>query len=140
MKIVVSTEIGRPVADVWRWYAVDHVRNHPRWDPDMELTQITDGPVGLGTRIRRRNRHSGEPVDGEMEIVAWEPERVMGARIRDADMDTHGRVTFEAIGPNRTRLTIEADFPGMAEATADRIRPLVARSARNIRHLMESEA
>jgi Polyketide cyclase / dehydrase and lipid transport len=140
MKITVSTVIDRPLAGVWRWYAIEHVRNHPRWDPDMELEQISEGPIGLGTRIRRRNRHFGEPIEGEMEIVEWEPEHVMGARIREANMDTHGRVTFQAMEPNRTRLTIEADFPGMDEATADRIRPLVGRSAGNIRRLMESEA
>ena len=140
MRVSVSTVIDRPVADVWRWYAVDHVRNHPRWDPDMELAQMTDGPVGLGTRIRRSSRHFAEPVDGEMEIVEWEPEQVMGARIRDANMDIHGRVTFDAVGPYHTRLTIDADFPGIDEATANRIRSLVERSARNIRHLMESEA
>jgi uncharacterized protein YndB with AHSA1/START domain len=55
MEIEVETTIDRPVADVWRWYAVEHVRNHPRWDPDMELEQLSDGPMGLGTRIRRRN-------------------------------------------------------------------------------------
>ena len=91
-------------------------------------------------RIRRRNRHFDQPTEGEMEIVEWEPEQVMGARIHDANMDTHGRVTFEAMGPNRTRLTIEADFPGMDEATADRVRPLVERSSGNMRRLMESEA
>jgi hypothetical protein len=140
IKIVISTAIHRPVGVVWQWYAVDHVRNHPRWDPDMELAQMTDGPVGMGTRIRRRNRHFDEPIEGEMEIVEWQPEQVMGTRIRDANMETHGRVTFAAMGPNGTLLTIEADFPGMAEATADRIRPLIERSARNIRHLIESEA
>lgn len=139
MRIAVSTDIDRPVAEVWRWYAVDHVRNHPRWDPDMEMDQITDGPIGLGTRIRRRNRHLEEPVEGEMEVTEWEPERVMGARIRDANMDTQGRVTFDPLGTNRTRLTIEADFPGMDEATADRIRPLIERTGRNIRELIESE-
>jgi hypothetical protein len=30
MEIQVSKEIHRPVADVWRFYAVEHVRNHPR--------------------------------------------------------------------------------------------------------------
>ena len=109
----VSTLIDRPVAGVWRWYAVEHVRNHPRWDPDMELEQISDGPIGLGTRIRRRNRHFGEPIDGEMEIVEWEPERAMGAQIHDANADTRGRVTFEALGSSRTRLTIEAEFPNL---------------------------
>lgn len=140
MKAIVSTTVDRPVGDVWHWYAVDHVRNHPRWDPEMELEQISEGPVGLGTRIRRRNRHFDEPIEGEMEIVEWEPERVMGARIHDANLDTVGRVTFESLGPSRTRLTIDADFPGMDEAAEAVIRPRMERTARNIRQLMESDA
>ena len=137
MKFTVATEIDRPIGDVWAWYAVDHVQNHPRWDPDMELRQITPGPVGLGTRIHRRNRHFDEPIDGEMEVVEWDAERTMGVRIRDANLDTHGRVTFEALESGGTRLTIEADFPGMDDAAPDRIRPLMERTARNIRRLVE---
>ncbi|MGH6952520.1 MAG: SRPBCC family protein [Vitreimonas sp.] len=112
MRIEVSTTIGRPVAEVWRWYAVEHVRNHPRWDPDMELEQLSDGPIGLGTRIRRRSVRWGEPIDGEMEIVEWEPERAMVTRIHDANMDMAGHVTFEKDGPDGTVLRIAADIPG----------------------------
>jgi hypothetical protein len=101
MRIEVSTTIDRPVAQVWRWYAVEHVRNHPRWDPDMGLEQLSKGPIGLGTRIRRRNVRWGEPIEGEMEIVEWEPERAMAARIHDANMDMDGRTTFETDGPAR---------------------------------------
>ena len=82
MRIEVSTTIDRPVAEVWRWYAVKHVRHHPRWDPDMQLEQVSEGPIGLGTKIRRRNVRWGEPIEGEMEIVEWEPERAMATRIR----------------------------------------------------------
>jgi hypothetical protein len=138
MKISVSTTVDRPLGEVWRWYAVDHVRNHPRWDPEMELVQISEGPIGLGTRIRRLNRHFGEPIEGEMRIIEWEPEHAMGARIHDANLETVGRATFEALGPARTRLVIEADFPGMDEATAERIRPRMSRTAHNIRQLIES--
>lgn len=108
MKITVSTTIARPIAEVWRWYAVEHVRNHPRWDPEMELEQLSPGPIGLGTRIRRRNRHFDVPIDGEMEIIEWEPEHVMGAQIHDANLDIAGRVTFQSLGEATTRLTIEA--------------------------------
>jgi hypothetical protein len=127
------------VASVWTWYAVEHVRNHPRWDPDMELEKISDGPIGLGTRIRRRNRHFGEPIEGEMEIVEWEHERAMGVHIHDANTDTTGRVTFEALGPSRTRLTIEADFPNLDASKVDQLRPLVERTASNVCQLVESE-
>jgi uncharacterized membrane protein len=139
VRIRVSATVNRPVGEVWRWYAVDHVRNHPRWDPEMELEQITEGPIGLGARIRRLNRHFGEPIEGEMEIVEWEPEHFMGARIHDANLDATGRVRFEALGPESTRLVIEADYPGMDEATAERIRPRMERAAVNVRELIESD-
>ena len=139
MKITVSTLIDRPVGGVWRWYAVEHVRNHPRWNPDMELEQISDAPIGLGTRIRRRNHHFGEPIEGEMEIVEWEPERAMGVQIHDANADARGRATFEALGPSRTRLTIEADFSNLDASKVDQLRPLIERTASNVRRLVESE-
>lgn len=139
MRITVSITVDRPVRDAWRWYAVDHVRNHPRWDPELELEHTAGGPIGLGSRIRRRNRHFGQPIDGEMEIVEWEPERVMGAQIHDANLDTIGRATFEAIGPSRTQITLDADFPGMDQAAEDVIRPRMERTARKIRELMESD-
>jgi hypothetical protein len=139
MRLDVSTTIDRPVADVWRWYAVEHVLNHPRWDPDMHLEQISEGPIGLGTRVRRRNTRWGEPVEGEMEIVEWEPERAMGARIRDANMAMEGRVTFEEEGPNRTVLTIVTDIPGIDEAQADHLSAMVQRSIENIKRLAEAD-
>jgi uncharacterized protein YndB with AHSA1/START domain len=139
MRIEVSTTIDRPVADVWRWYAVEHVRNHPRWDPDMELEQISDGPMGLGTRIRRRNSRWGESVEGEMEVVEWEPERVMAARIRDSNMDMRGRVTFEEDGPDRTLLRIATDIPGLDESKASHLSAMMQRSAENVKSLLESE-
>ena len=73
--IQVSQVINRPVDEVFHFYARDHVRNHPRWDPDMELERISPGPFGVGTVIRRRNSRSGTPVEGTMEVVEFEPNR-----------------------------------------------------------------
>lgn len=55
VKVQVSQVIDRPVDTVFQFIAHDHLRNHPRWDPDMELEQVTDGPIGVGTVIRRRH-------------------------------------------------------------------------------------
>ena len=140
MRIEVSQVIDRPVADVFRWYAEDHVRNHPRWNPDLELEQMSPGPIGVGTVIRRRNTMSGTPVEGTMEVVEYEPNHAMGAVIREGPVDVHGRATFEAETESRTRLTISADIPGLEKpADTSRIRALMKRSARNIRQLVESE-
>ena len=139
MRVEVSTTIDRPVAEVWRWYAVEHVRNHPRWDPDMELEQVSTGPIGLGTRIRRRNLRWGAPIEGEMEIVEWEPERAMATRIRDANINMAGRVTFEESGPDRTVLAIAADIPGLDESKASHLSAMMQRSAENVKRLAESD-
>jgi hypothetical protein len=72
-----------------------------------------------------------------MRIIEWKPQQAMGVEIHDANVEAVGRVTFQALGPARTRLTIEADFPGMDEATAQRIRPSMDRTAGNIRQLIE---
>ncbi len=138
MRVEVSQLIHKPVADVWRFYAVDHVRNHPRWDPNMELEQITDGPIDVGTVIRRRNTHFGDPVEGSMEVVEFEPERAMGVVIRDGPSEARGRVTFEAKAEDSTIITLAADMPGL-EAPVDEVRAMIERSARNIRDLVESE-
>jgi hypothetical protein len=141
VRVEVPTVVDRPVADVWRFYAVEHVRNHPRWDPDMELEQITQGPIGIGTVIRRRNTHFDSPVEGTMEVVEFDQERVMAVVIRDGPVETHGRVTFTEEGSARTGITISAEFPGMDESSMDvgRLRTLMGRTAENIKRLIESE-
>src|SRR5215204_2166323 len=84
VRIEVSQEIDRPVAAVFTFFADDHVRNHPRWDPDIELWRHSDEPIGLGTIIQRRNSRSGTiPVEGTMEVVEYEPNRAFRAVIRE---------------------------------------------------------
>jgi hypothetical protein len=139
LRVQVSKVIDRPVAEVFHFYAHEHVRNHPRWDPDMQLEQVSDGPIGVGTTIRRRNTHSGTPVEGTMEVVEFEPDRAFGVVIREGPTETSGRVTFEAEGQERTTLTINAEFAGMDESMESLITSLVERSARNIKRLIESE-
>ena len=78
VKVHVSQVIDRPVADVFHFFAEEHVRNHPRWDPFMRLEQISDGPIGVGTIIKRINSRSGTPVEGTMEVVEFEPNRAIG--------------------------------------------------------------
>jgi hypothetical protein len=140
VEVEVSTEVDRAVADVWRFYAVEHVRNHPRWDPDMHLEQLSGGPIGVGTRIRRVNMRWGSPVEGEMEIVEFEPERAMGIAIHDANMDMSGRAVFEPHGDERTLLTVSADIPGFDDPEkVEFLRSMMQRSVDNVKRLVESE-
>jgi uncharacterized protein YndB with AHSA1/START domain len=140
MKLEASVEVERPISEVWEWYAVDQVRNHPRWNPDLELEQISDGPMGLGTKIRRRNTMGETPVDGEMEITEWEPPHAVAASIRDGDVQTVGQATLEERGPARTFLTISADMPWLDDSErAGFIQGMMERSVANMKRLMETE-
>ena len=139
-KVQVSEVIDRPVAEVFHFIAVEHVRNHPRWDPTMELEQITEGPVGVGTVIRRRNHRSGTPVEGTMEVVEFEPDRVFGTRIHDGPIEIRSRALFEAVHDNQTKLTIIVELPGMDESMdKSSLTSAIERSLRNMKQLIESE-
>jgi hypothetical protein len=74
-----------------------------------------------------------------MEIVVFEPEQAFGVVIHDGPTETSGRATFEAESPERTLLTISAEFPDMNESMQSLIKGLMERSAQNIKHLIESE-
>lgn len=139
VSVEVSKVIDRPVSEVFDFYAVEHVRNHPRWDPDMQLEQTSEGPIGVGTIIRRRNTHTGTPVEGTMEVVEFEPNRAFGVVIHDGLAETRGRVTFKAESEAQTTLTISAEFADMDESMEGWIAGLVERSGRNIKDLIESE-
>ena len=138
VRIEVSQEIDRPVDVVFNFYADDHVRSHPRWDPDIELWRTSDEPIGVGTIIQRRNSRWGTPVEGTMEVVEYEPNRAIGMVIREGGMETYGRATFEEISEGRTQLTVTADMP-IDESMKDHMTGMIQGSYRTIKELIEAE-
>jgi len=135
-----SQVIDRPVDKVFHFFAVEHVRNHPRWDSDIELWLDSDHPIDVGTIIHRRNKRSGTPVDGTMEVVEFEPNRVIAMVIHDGPAVMHGRTTFEALSDNQTKITTIIDIPWMDENTDKTfLNSKLERSAQIRKQLMESE-
>jgi hypothetical protein len=137
VRIDVSESIARSPADVFRFVATDHVENHPRWDPQMSLVQETPGPIGVGTRIRRRRTGGERPVEGEMEITEYDPNRTMSAVIRDGPMELHSWMTVEPEGEASSRLTftVESD-----DAPLEMMKEPIRGSLRRIKELIEAEA
>ncbi len=140
VQIQVTTTIDRPVDKVFQFIAIEHVRNHPRWDPDMELEQVSEGPIGVGTVIRRRNSRSGTPVEGTMEVVEFETNRAMGVVIHDGPLEMRGRMTFENVSEDQTTVTTYVELPGMDESMdTSPLTSGIERSGRNFKQLIESE-
>jgi Polyketide cyclase / dehydrase and lipid transport len=139
VKVQASQVIDRRVAEVFHFFAVEHVRNHPRWDPFMRLEQISDGPIGVGTVIKRINSRSGTPVEGTMEVVEFEPNRAIGMLTHDGPIVIRGLTTFEAVGDAQTTLTISVEILGMDESMEGMMSGAIQKSLQNIKQLIESE-
>jgi hypothetical protein len=134
VKLTVSESIERPPADVFRFVATDHVRNHPRWDPQMSLVQETPGPIGVGTRIRRRRTMGETMVDGEMEIIEFDPDHSMAAVIRDGPMELRSLMTVEPMGEASSRLTFNVESD---QAPLDKMEEPIKGSLRRIKEMLE---
>ena len=139
MRVEASTTIDRPVADVWDFYAVNHVANHPRWDETIELEATSDDPIGVGTVIRRRVTRFGNVTEGTMEVTEFEPERAMKVRTQDGAMAIDGFASFRTIGDEKTEITVGGEIPGIDESMAEQIRTMMGGSVSNIKALIESE-
>lgn len=139
MEIEVATIVDRPVSKVWHFYAVDHVENHPRWDPTLVLEVDSDDPIGVGTVIKRRANRSGKITEGTMEVTEFDNERAMRVRIQDGPMVIDGWALFESLDADHTQLRIGGEFPGLDESMADQLRPMIERSASTIKAMIESE-
>lgn len=136
ISVEVSEVIERPVSRVFAFYADNHVQNHPRWDPDIELWLDLDQPLEVGTVIHRRNSRSGTPVEGTIEVVEFERDHAFGVLIKDGPMEIPGRATFEPLGSSSTKLIVTADFP-VDDSMEEMLSTAMKRSVTNIKRMME---
>jgi len=135
-----SEVIDRPIDSVFHFYAVEHVRNHPRWDSDIDLWLDSDEPIGVGTIIHRRNKRSGISVEGTMEVVEFETNRVLAMNIHDGLAVMHGKTTFEALNEHKTKITTIIEIPWMDENTDKTfMNNRLAQVSQIRKQLMESE-
>lgn len=140
VKAQASGIIKRPVAEVFQFHSVDHVKNHPRWDPNIQLEDLTDEPMGVGKKIKRINSRSGKPVDGTMEVTEFEPNQAVTMVIHDGPVKMIARVTYEAESDNQTLLTTKIEFPDMDEMDTNMLISAMQRSISNINQLLTTES
>ena len=135
-KVEVAVSIERPPTEVFRFVGSEHVKNHGRWDPEMTLVQETPGPIGVGTRIHRTRSRADARIEGEMEVIEYEPDRRLGAVIRDGPMQLRSWMTVEPEGDQASRLTITVESD---DAPVSMMEEPIRGSLRRIKELVESE-
>lgn len=137
MRIELSELINRPISDVFTFYADDHLHNHPRWDPEMQLSLATDGEVGIGTVFNRRHTHFGDPVEGSMRVIDFERDGLFGLAIDDGFGEFYARLRFEQVGEDSTKVSAMVDVPSMPEsADASRLIGVTERWLHNTEDLI----
>lgn len=74
-----SIVIDRPVEEVFAYVA--DVTNDPAWHTDiLEARKTTEGPVGMGTIWHTRFKPAMGISEADMEVVSFEPNRVLAMK------------------------------------------------------------
>jgi len=94
--------ISRPVEEVFDFVADE--RNEPRYNPRMRVVeQISEGPIGVGTRFRTELETMGRTMPMVVEFTGFERPWRLGSVTRTSMMETEGALTFESV-PGGTRM------------------------------------
>ncbi len=87
--------IHRPVDLVFDLVADQ--RNEPAYNPKMTSSeQLTEGPVGVGTRFRASTGPGRRPVEMLIEYTSFDRPNALASSTRMAFADVHGTLTFTA--------------------------------------------
>jgi len=82
-------------------HAADRMENIVRCDV------LTEGPVGVGTRVRETRRMMGKEAAQEMEVTAFEPGRSYTMGATSCGMDWSFTFTCEPKGEDQTLVRVE---------------------------------
>lgn len=98
--------IDKPIKDVFAF--VVNPNNMSKWNlAVVSLEQITPGDVGVGTKFKSAGELMGRRVDGEMQIVAYEPDTKCGFQVNAGPMQVLMTMTFKTVGTG-TKISLNA--------------------------------
>jgi uncharacterized protein YndB with AHSA1/START domain len=136
--------IDRPVEEVFDVVADE--RNEPRFNPRIRLVeQISDGPIGVGTRFRAETVSMGRPVEMVIEYTGYERPRRLASTTHMSSMDIQYTLTFEPV-PEGTRMRWSGEleprgiFKLMSPMVAGMGRRQEQRIWTALKHLLEGQA
>lgn len=118
--------INRPVEEVFDFVADE--RNEPRYNPRMRRAeQLSDGPIGVGTRFRAETVSMGRTVEMVIECTGYERPRRLASSTHMSSMDLQGALTFDPV-PEGTRMRWSWDLE--PRGVLKLMSPLVVRMGR----------
>jgi len=89
-----ETVIGRPIDEVFDFVADE--RNEPTYNPRMvRAEQVTEGPIGKGTRFAAAAKSMGREQDMLIEFTTYERPKKLASTTSMSSADISGTLTFE---------------------------------------------
>ena len=103
MRVVETVRIDRSAEEVWS--VISDLDTHTEWRPAVrEFRQVSDGPLGVGSRIREVLDWRGREIVIDDVVTAFEPPHRFGARgsWKAADFEVDFRLEPDGDGTNVT--------------------------------------
>jgi carbon monoxide dehydrogenase subunit G len=105
--ITQSVTIDRPVEEVWDF--ISDFENTTRWSRGvLEARQTSDGPLGVGSRLRTVVKAFGRRRTADYLVTEYEPNHVFAFEVRAGRMTSRARFSVEPAGAG-TRLTASGE-------------------------------
>ena len=128
--------VDRPIDEVFDYWA--DLENGPEWAaPVFERRKLTDGPVGVGPRYHAIDRFPGRNLEFEVEVTAFDPNRLMAAGLGEP-MNGTWEATFEKQNGGTTlRLVADMSPPGPLKILTPLMGGWMKRVAKDLRNFKE---
>jgi uncharacterized membrane protein len=112
-KIERSIVINRPIEEVWEF--VHDTTKDGLWQTTLaEAEKLTDGPIGVGTRVREVRHFLGLRIEMGWEVTEYEPNRRSSIKGVSGPVPLSGSYLLEAIdGTTKFTVTGELDAHGL---------------------------
>jgi len=143
MQFDLTVTIDRPVEEVFAY--LSDISRTPEWaGPPVEREKLTEGSIGVGTRIRAVDKLPGRRVVFIEEVTVYEPNQRITVRMEEpynGDLD----FVFEGTN-NTTRLAASMDLKPtglmgiLSSMLAGRIKRLFQKDLDNLKTILESNA
>ena len=110
--ITQSIEINRRPEDVFAY--LDSPERHGEWQRQIVSIKVeTQGPVGLGTRVRQIRKVGGRELDASYEITKHDPPRTSSFRGVAGPVRPEGTLTVEPVGDgSKARVSVQLRLVG----------------------------
>jgi len=139
-----GTLIDKPIKDVFAFVA--NPNNMSKWNSAVvSLQQISPGDVGVGTKFKSVGEMMGRRIEGEMQVIAYEPDTQCGYQVNAGPMQVNLTLSFKTVGTG-TKISLNAQGnPGgifkLAEPVmAGRVKSMMEENLARLKSVLEKGA